>query len=82
MREMKKYHLAHHYKNFELGFGVTSKLKYIYLLKLLSRLTMFITFRQNLGLCVQHCSLCLGRTAPIHRSILSILSICILLLNN
>ena len=20
----KKYHLAHHYKNFELGFGVTS----------------------------------------------------------
>ncbi|KAG8681508.1 fatty acid alpha-hydroxylase, partial [Ceratobasidium sp. 395] len=23
MREMKKYHLAHHYKNFELGFGVT-----------------------------------------------------------
>lgn len=26
LREMKKYHLAHHYKNFELGFGVTSKL--------------------------------------------------------
>jgi len=25
MREMKAYHLAHHYKNFELGFGVTSK---------------------------------------------------------
>ncbi|KAF9493093.1 fatty acid-2 hydroxylase [Pleurotus eryngii] len=25
MNEMKKYHLAHHYKNFELGFGVTSK---------------------------------------------------------
>jgi len=25
-REMKKYHLAHHYKNFELGFGVTSKI--------------------------------------------------------
>ena len=24
MREQKKYHLAHHYKNFELGFGVTS----------------------------------------------------------
>ena len=24
LREMKKYHLAHHYKNFELGFGVTS----------------------------------------------------------
>jgi 4-hydroxysphinganine ceramide fatty acyl 2-hydroxylase len=26
MRKMKKYHLAHHYKNFELGFGVTSAL--------------------------------------------------------
>lgn len=25
MREMKKYHLAHHYKNFELGYGVTSE---------------------------------------------------------
>ncbi|KAH9992271.1 fatty acid-2 hydroxylase [Russula vinacea] len=25
LREQKKYHLAHHYKNFELGFGVTSK---------------------------------------------------------
>ena len=25
MKEMKKYHLAHHYKNFDLGFGVTSK---------------------------------------------------------
>ncbi|KAL1413254.1 fatty acid alpha-hydroxylase [Vanrija albida] len=26
LTEMKRYHLAHHYKNFELGFGVTSKL--------------------------------------------------------
>ncbi|EDR09262.1 fatty acid-2 hydroxylase [Laccaria bicolor S238N-H82] len=26
MKDMKKYHLAHHYKNFELGFGVTSKI--------------------------------------------------------
>ncbi|KAF5362776.1 hypothetical protein D9757_011006 [Collybiopsis confluens] len=26
MKEMKKYHLAHHYKNFDLGFGVTSKI--------------------------------------------------------
>jgi 4-hydroxysphinganine ceramide fatty acyl 2-hydroxylase len=26
MTEMKRYHLAHHYKNFELGFGVTSKI--------------------------------------------------------
>ena len=25
-RELKKYHLAHHYKNFDLGYGVTSKL--------------------------------------------------------
>jgi 4-hydroxysphinganine ceramide fatty acyl 2-hydroxylase len=24
-RELKRYHLAHHYKNFELGYGVTSK---------------------------------------------------------
>lgn len=24
-KELKKYHLAHHYKNFELGYGVTSK---------------------------------------------------------
>ena len=24
LKEMKKYHLAHHYKNFDLGFGVTS----------------------------------------------------------
>lgn len=24
LKEQKKYHLAHHYKNFELGFGVTS----------------------------------------------------------
>ena len=28
MKEMKKYHLAHHYKNFELGFGVTSKRRF------------------------------------------------------
>ncbi|WVF65915.1 hypothetical protein IAT40_000653 [Kwoniella sp. CBS 6097] len=26
LAEMKRYHLAHHYKNFELGFGVTSKI--------------------------------------------------------
>ncbi|ETI23887.1 hypothetical protein G647_05694 [Cladophialophora carrionii CBS 160.54] len=25
VRELKKYHLAHHYQDFELGFGVTSK---------------------------------------------------------
>ena len=25
LREQKKYHLAHHYKNFDLGFGVTSQ---------------------------------------------------------
>jgi 4-hydroxysphinganine ceramide fatty acyl 2-hydroxylase len=26
LAEMKRYHLAHHYKNFDLGFGVTSKI--------------------------------------------------------
>ncbi|KAI8071215.1 hypothetical protein BC940DRAFT_252656, partial [Gongronella butleri] len=25
-REMKRYHLAHHYKNYESGFGITSKI--------------------------------------------------------
>jgi 4-hydroxysphinganine ceramide fatty acyl 2-hydroxylase len=24
-KELKRYHLAHHYKNFELGYGVSSK---------------------------------------------------------
>lgn len=24
-KEMKKYHLAHHYKDFEAGYGITSK---------------------------------------------------------
>jgi 4-hydroxysphinganine ceramide fatty acyl 2-hydroxylase len=28
LREQKKYHLAHHYKNFELGFGVTSMARF------------------------------------------------------
>ncbi|CAB4395724.1 Inositolphosphorylceramide-B hydroxylase [Rhizophagus irregularis] len=26
LREMKTYHLAHHYKNYELGYGITSKI--------------------------------------------------------
>jgi 4-hydroxysphinganine ceramide fatty acyl 2-hydroxylase len=26
LREMKRYHLEHHYKNYDLGFGVTNKL--------------------------------------------------------
>ncbi|KAI9217959.1 hypothetical protein BC828DRAFT_339358, partial [Blastocladiella britannica] len=26
MREMKKYHLAHHYKNYQAGYGITSKI--------------------------------------------------------
>jgi len=26
VREQKRYHLEHHYKNYELGFGVTSKI--------------------------------------------------------
>jgi 4-hydroxysphinganine ceramide fatty acyl 2-hydroxylase len=25
LKELKTYHLDHHYKNYELGFGVTSK---------------------------------------------------------
>ncbi len=24
LKEMKKYHLGHHYKSYDLGFGVTS----------------------------------------------------------
>jgi len=49
LREQKKYHLAHHYKNFELGFGVTSMSHFF-------RLFYFLTYysRQSLGLCVQH----------------------------
>jgi sterol desaturase/sphingolipid hydroxylase (fatty acid hydroxylase superfamily) len=30
MKEMKKYHLAHHYKNFDLGFGVTCAFIYLH----------------------------------------------------
>ena len=26
LREMKRYHIEHHYKNYDLGFGVTSKI--------------------------------------------------------
>lgn len=26
LREQKRYHLEHHYKNYDLGFGVTSKI--------------------------------------------------------
>jgi 4-hydroxysphinganine ceramide fatty acyl 2-hydroxylase len=26
LKEMKKYHLAHHYKNYESGYGITSKI--------------------------------------------------------
>jgi hypothetical protein len=37
MREMKKYHLAHHYKNFELGYGVTSKAFFAYIELALSK---------------------------------------------
>ena len=46
MREMKKYHLAHHYKNFELGFGVTSTYHSIALLGLQ---LMEDVFRQDMG---------------------------------
>jgi hypothetical protein len=41
MREMKKYHLAHHYKNFDLGFGVTST--FCLIIKLVLK-TLFLTF--------------------------------------
>jgi 4-hydroxysphinganine ceramide fatty acyl 2-hydroxylase len=40
LREMKKYHLAHHYKNFELGYGVTSEAS----LQSLLALQMLISF--------------------------------------
>ena len=51
MKEMKKYHLAHHYKNFELGYGVTSKgLYYIHALNLEAH----SFYRQNLGFCLQY----------------------------
>ena len=64
MREMKKYHLAHHYKNFELGFGVTSACFFNYSIFVLflfiylreynaHRLFVFPFFRQNLGLRLQ-----------------------------
>lgn len=46
MREMKKYHLAHHYKNFELGFGVTSEfaLRIVMVLLLTSQAKSGITY--------------------------------------
>jgi hypothetical protein len=52
LREQKKYHLAHHYKNFELGFGVTSMARFSQVIVL--SLTYYS--RQSLGLCVQHCA--------------------------
>jgi len=46
MREMKKYHLAHHYKNFELGYGVTSEpFAFLFILNFSKELC-----RQNMGL--------------------------------
>ena len=47
---MKKYHLAHHYKNFDLGYGVTSASL------LLSFMYLMGWRRQDVGLCLQHCS--------------------------
>ncbi len=40
LREQKKYHLAHHYKNFELGFGVTS----MSFLQLLHVIVLYLTY--------------------------------------
>jgi hypothetical protein len=52
LREQKKYHLAHHYKNFELGFGVTSM---VHVFQVIS-LPLTYYSRQSLGLCLQHCT--------------------------
>jgi hypothetical protein len=52
MREMKKYHLAHHYKNFELGFGVTSA--YLGLIFVLLCWISPFAHRQNMGLRFQY----------------------------
>jgi len=58
---MKKYHLAHHYKNFELGYGVTSEALLEYPLALL-----IWFFRQDMGLCLQHSSSRIDIELPIN----------------
>jgi hypothetical protein len=52
MKEMKKYHLAHHYKNFELGYGVTSEELLRHSRVKSPSLSLF--YRQDLGFCIQH----------------------------
>ena len=47
LREQKKYHLAHHYKNFELGFGVTSMIPFFFQAIVLP---LTCISRQSLGL--------------------------------
>ena len=52
MRNMKKYHLAHHYKNFELGFGVTSCVSIFFFLW--PFFDCGRNDRQDMGYCIQH----------------------------
>ena len=64
LREVKKYHLAHHYKNYELGFGVTSTSP-------THTLTFFaetpFDHRQALGCHLQHRPPCLDtRSLALH----------------
>ena len=67
MKEMKKYHLAHHYKNFDLGFGVTCE--FFFFFKSLHVFTgvCLIMRSQGLGLrfryspsCLIYCTVNLG----------------------
>ena len=53
MKEMKKYHLAHHYKNFELGYGVTSE-RFHDINAVNIQAQPFFFHRQNLGFCIQY----------------------------
>jgi hypothetical protein len=48
---MERYHLSHHYKNIDLGFGITSKRLF------LIHSTVLLNFAghsQTMGLCVQY----------------------------
>ena len=64
LREVKKYHLAHHYKNYELGFGVTS-MSPTYTLTFSTK-TKF-DHRQTLGCHLQHRPPCLDtRSSALH----------------
>lgn len=43
MKEIKKNHLDHHYKNYDLGYGVTSKF-WDYVLELICEKTLLVDF--------------------------------------